>query len=251
MNNFNNMNNNIIDTSTYFEVKTSKNQTFIINEYDDDFNHNFQIMNKGTLPCVIILIPKNRNTASLQSVSFHPKCCKEGLEKGDGTKYMIQFSLKYIIQKYPHINKIYISDTTSYNLDNGNTSLITPRYLLTGQKGYYQRILNAYPIKSTIESIKIIDASMNEIKGLIPKNITNDWWIPENVYRITDSISPEVLSHTILNTEWEVSKDIINNYNISWEIEPISRPFHGGTQELSPQSQRIKYMKKILRHHKI
>ena len=255
MNNFNNIDNNItnnvVDNANYFEVKTTKRQTFIIKEYEDKYNYNFQIMNKGTLPCVLILIPKNRNTASLQSVSYHPNCCKESLSRGDGTKYMLQFALKYIIKKYPHITKIHISDTTSYELNNGDISLITPRYLLTGEKGYYEKTLNAYPIKNTIEIIETINKNMKTIKELIPKNITNDWWTPENVDKITNSVYPEILTSKISYTDWEVSKDIINSYDINWEVTPIEKPFHGGKRILYEENMRAKYMKKIIKYQKV
>lgn len=210
-----------------FEVKTSKDEVYIIHEEENTYNYIFQIEN----PYTMITIPKDKERAILY---------------GDGT----QFSLKYIIEKYKHITKFYISDTSSYDLHNGNISVITPRHLLTGRKGYYEQILNAYPIKNTIELIDTINENQNEIKELIPKNVSNDWWTPENVYNLADLISPDIISPTIMNTQWEVSKDIIDNYDIEWNANPIKRPFSGGTRK-KQINDRVKYMMKTTRFMKV
>lgn len=237
--------NTIIDNSNYFEVKTTKEQTFVIKEYDNKYNYTFELINNN-IPCFLILIPKNRDIASLQSVLYSPDFSKE-----NEIKHMLQLGLKYVIQKYPHIKKIHILDTVYYELDNTNISVITPRYLLTGQKGYYEQLLNAFPTKHTIEIIKTINENMGEIRKKIPRHVENDWWTPKNIYKITDLIRPDILSPKIFTTDWEVSKDIIDTYDVDWKIKSIEKPFNGRAEGPSPESETVKYMKKVLRFQKV
>lgn len=254
-NNIANINNNDYDYNNYkttykfLQIKNNKNQTFEIKVEETKLTYNIQVLEKGkNRPCVIIHIPKNKNRGSLLSLTYKSSCSEEGLEKNIGVQYMLQTIFKYVIDTYKHITKMYISDTTSYDIDK-NIALITPRYLLKGEPGYYERKLGAYPIDMTVEVLNEIKDNRKNIEDELPKSITNDWWTPDNIDGLCTKISADIIAPHIMNTSWEVDRDTIHAYDIPYTVKNIKKPYKGGSTEGS--SYYSEYIMKIRKFMKV
>ena len=206
--------------NNHFKIVTERGDEFMLKEYNLDMETKvIKIYYGNGIPCVEVHITKDNEYAILETVSYNERCSLKGIENKSGTQYMCRVTLKYVIDKYPFIQKIQISDTSAYTIDgniNNNISLISARYLLQGRPALYQNYCNAYPINDTINIIEKIKKYRDIIDKRIEKYMKkNDDWTPKNIRTF---ILPGIPINKTMATEWEVTRDIINNYGVKYRV---------------------------------
>jgi hypothetical protein len=128
---------------------------------------------------------------------------------------MIQSAMMYVIEKYSHIKTIEIQDETFINIP--SKPLITARRLLTGRKGWYEDYFGATPKTPFLAEILRylrLPSIQEKVKSLLPPEASqNQWWIPNHIKEIADSIREGLFSY-LIGSMWVISKETINHYDI-------------------------------------
>ncbi len=192
--------------------------------------------------CIHISIPITKQAygsriANLNDLNSRPKCSVDNeLEQGkDGTDIMVQGVLKYIIQEYPFIETVELTDVARKN---GTKILLTPKRLLLGKEGWYEERFGAIPDKATNNFIKHTLPKLR--KNIDIEKISKLTW---GTYEDLDTIS----KYLTIPTKWYISKNTINNYPVKINVEYIDYQTAGGLQ-LKPW---IKNIIRRLRNHKL
>lgn len=202
-----------------YKIVTSKGHIFNLSKQKiTPDSYSIKIYYGNGIPCIDVLVDKGNPYAILETLTYNTKCSQKegGLENKTGTKHMVQVSMQYIMDTFPFVEKIGISDNSSFNLPSGEISCITGRYLLQGRKGLYEDYLHAYPIKNTIDVIKTIKDKREQIDQSIKNIIKDDVWTPKNIKEILRGT--RINNHNLYFSQWEITRDIVNNYNVNFRV---------------------------------
>lgn len=116
-----------------------------IEYFDDDDETQLTIWNPDR-PCIVIVLIKELETAVLNLVEYDQRCTIDGrMEKGVGTRKMIQFALDLI--KEAGAKKVELSDKSSVICD-GKKIKLGPMYFLKNGQTWYEKYFGFQPIRN-------------------------------------------------------------------------------------------------------
>jgi hypothetical protein len=144
---------------------------------------------------------------------------------------MLKTALQYVYDIYPYVKSYELQDETHFNDSTIGNPHITARRLLYGKPGWYQEYFGAEPINSTVKLVEYIQKNRKSIDKLIkkykPTDEGNEWFITQNILKITDEIPQEKnkknssifsVSRNIFGTTWKITRETIGNYNIGYNV---------------------------------
>lgn len=201
----------------YLQLKTSTGHVFpvLIDKEFQEGMTSVKFYYGKFIPCVEIHIYDDNTTANLQTVTYNQRCSIKGLERKTGTKEMVQTSIKFVMNTFPHVQEIEISDYSSLPIDGKRSVVITAKYLLQGRPGLYQDYLSAIPTNKTKIAIDMIKNRRDAIDNTISKKI-NNLWTPTKIKDIAErhNINKEAL----LFSTWVIKREVVNTYNIQYTV---------------------------------
>jgi hypothetical protein len=113
-------------------IKDSDNEEHIINVGDKK--------NK----CITINIPFKNDEAIITDISFHEKCCINGiLEKKKDMVQLVKCSLIFCLSHFSHLKKFIFTDNSFINCSNGSRMSLSLSYYIKYKKTWYQKMFNA------------------------------------------------------------------------------------------------------------
>ncbi len=117
--------------------------------------------------CVHIEVDMKSKYAVLQGVQTDTECSMEG--DFEVIHLLVKGALKHVAKK--HSIKYYIlEDKAEKHLENGKSIVITPRLLLQGKEGWYQRHFGAVPTQDTFRIIEMLHDNTDKIKRFFANN---------------------------------------------------------------------------------
>ena len=125
-------NNNIKRKYLATIIKDSDNEEHIINIGDKKHK------------CVTINIPFKSDEAIITDISFHEKCCINGiLEKKKDIVQLVKCSLIFCLSYFSHLKKFIFTDNSFINCVNGLRMPLSLSYYIKYKKTWYQKMFNA------------------------------------------------------------------------------------------------------------
>ena len=199
----------------------------VIYEHNDDYKEIeliFISLKKQPYPCLKFQIPyieRNETHAILHHLNYYPSFSLKAKQLGKNQSQMLQVALKYMLDRFPYIQFVEITDETFIDLRSDSNPLITSRRLLLGEMGWYQEYLNAIPSRNTMKLIEYLqrDIVHRDIVNILLDNPEANnvlWWTPINIRMIADKIK---IYGRIFGTTWVIHADVIKNYDVSYEIK--------------------------------
>lgn len=209
----------------------------VIYEHNDDYKILeliFISIKKQPYPCLKIQVPYEETHATLQHLNYYSSCSFNEKQLGEHQSHMLQVALKYMVDMFPYIKCVELTDELCVDLCNDNNPLITPRRLILGKMGWYQEYLNAEPYGNTIKLLQhlqrdIVQRDIANILLDIPEAKDVLWWTPRNIRMIADKIK---IYGRIFGTSWIVHAKVIKDYDISYEIQKGFNEYSWRTQNI-------------------
>lgn len=164
--------------------------------------------------CVHIEVFVASRTAVLQWIGTDSECSMEG--DFDGIVILGKAALKYVANKHSIKNFELDDKAEKYLPKYGKHIAITPRLLLQGQPGWYQRHFGAVPLPQTYAIIQALARRADQIEKYLPITSQLNWGSDDEILKITEKIIPKY-TRVILGTSWIIQKAIIDNYDITVE----------------------------------
>jgi hypothetical protein len=119
---------------------------------DDEKDIRIFIWSKSR-PCINIVISKDDNIAVMDGIYYNPGCTINGtMKRGEGTKKMVDFAIKYIISK--GATQIQLSDTSAITCSGKNIRL-GPMYFLKYGVTWYEKYFGFKPTQEYAEKYEM------------------------------------------------------------------------------------------------
>jgi hypothetical protein len=132
----------------HIKIQNSEGNISIIDAFVEKEDNFYEIYIGDTHITVI----ENEEEAILQDLEYRKTCDIYGnLEESYGTHLMLKGALMFMIQKYPFVKKINLSDVAQKK----HTRIyLTPKRILLGKKGWYEEYFGAIPTNKSKTLIK-------------------------------------------------------------------------------------------------
>lgn len=155
-----------------------------------------------------------------------------------GTHIMLRGALKFIVNTFPHINKIVLTDTSSKIR---TRVLLTPKRIILGEPGWYQIHFGAVPTKASKDIIKSLHNEIRKIdKSMVAKQ---SWGTAEDLKYPLNKLD---------GMEWEILRQTIDNYDVTYKSTQAQSLQNGGSVSIPKWVQnakrRLKRQKDKLAH---
>lgn len=154
-----------INKSNFNNNQNNINQN---NNYND--NDDISIFVGKTSNCLLANISRDKpNIVNINYFSYNKICnISKNLEKGYGTYKMMNAFFKYIIQYFPNVTKIILTDKSTLNCSNTTISLYM-LYLLKYNSSYYEKQFNFIIDKenNTLHTIQTHLQNIEKSKNII------------------------------------------------------------------------------------
>lgn len=203
-----------------FQISTGEYIYDAAEEREDDFqcvNIYIGQPEKYTKACAFITVEDDSDTAILQNAMYQTTCAKENnLLPGEGTKLMLQCSIKYVFDTYQHVQFVSINDKSM--VPNGKIH-VTAKRLLQGRTGWYQEALHAIPDPNHKQTMFLMkDLQSTSVKNRIVENLETtskrDWGTHQDIEEMAKRIIPRSAKY-LVGTVWCVPRDACDcNYKL-------------------------------------
>ena len=163
--------------------------------------------------CLHIEVNVRGKYAVLQGVQTDSECSMEG--DFEVIHLLVKGALKHVAKK--HSIKYYsLEDKTEKHLGNGKSTLITPRLLLQGKEGWYQKYFGAMPTQDTFRILQSLEKHAEKIKRFLPTTTAANWESNEEIREVAERVVPPY-ALAIFSTSWLIQRDIVDAYNVKVE----------------------------------
>lgn len=187
--------------------------------YEDSPYTDILIGNPSCRPrgCVEFTIKDKDPIASLQHVKFYETCSistKRFAKQKGAMHILIKAALRWLIRTYPYIKKVTFTDESYFDIDGQNFMLPEKLFLTTGQTWYSKHF------GAKLTDTKRNNDMMFAFKRAYDTNRTYyqklplSAWLEHNVAN-TLLKDPFLRNYSISGSEWYISKETIESYDIS------------------------------------
>lgn len=198
---------------------------------DDEVLVSFVARMKQPYPCVQVYIPMQvgATRADLLALNYFASCSvnDKALEQGGGTAVMLRAALAYVMDHFPHIQEVGITDETFVYMRGraDNPPLITPRRLLQGRKGWYEEFVGAMPDgEKTTRLVTYLrkPATREKLEHLfVTENVPTDilWWAPQHTLELAAKLGKVSVADALLGTSWKVARETVRSYGLPYTVD--------------------------------
>lgn len=187
--------------------------------------------------CVHIEVDVRSKYGVLQGVQTDSECSMEGDMKT--IHMLVKGALKHVANKHM-IRYFSLHDTAEKHLGS-KTIVITPRLLLQGKQGWYQKHFGAIPTQDTYRILESLKQHEDKLKQYLPITSQENWGDYTDITEIAEKITSRY-ANAIFDTTWIIQKDIVDKYDVT--VEEIQ---YGGSGKKQARWNVSKwYLKKII-----
>jgi hypothetical protein len=157
----------------------------------------------------------------LDHLLYEASCTVENdMKEGNDTIIMLMGALKYVARLHPNVQHYSLNDEAD-KLVKGRRIMITPRRLLQGKSGWYQKHFGAHPASKTQRLLQVLQKPevQQRIREFILTTNANGWGDYNQISEVATQILPKSISVGYLwGTEWYIPRKTISKYAVDVSI---------------------------------
>lgn len=203
-----------------------------IMEYDFDDTIDILIGNPSCKPkaCIEMSVTKETEDTSkypsiseavLQQIHYFDSCSVSEKKFTKGSKDMdmlVKAALKWLIQKYPYVEKVSLSDKSYFQERDGSPIVLLPEKMyLTEGHTWYQKHFGAQPSDETMRILKRYQYVYENFHHLLKQLPLSAWYEKELSKTLSDFTF--LKNRQLSGSSWYITKETINEYDIPEVIE--------------------------------
>lgn len=187
--------------------------------------------------CVHIEADIGRRYAVLQGVAMDSECSMEG--DMQTIHLLVKGALKHVAKKHT-INHYSLDDKAEKHLSSGKSIAITPRLLLQGKEGWYQRHFGAIPTQDTYRILQSLAKHTEKLNRFSSITMQENWGSDDEIVSVAEKVIPQYAG-AIFGTSWIIQRDVVDKYDVA--VEELQ---YGGGGKSNPKwNTFLWYLKKV------